>query len=123
ATEQSMIATLLSGYVVGGVFWFVAALLASTVVVTNFGLVGNVNRSDSIVAWSQVVDYFQFEHGHRGGYVLFYRDDSGTRHRMELALPLRHRACFQQLIHAKLDARFEFTMQQVYGKKAFEDGP
>lgn len=120
AAEHVLHATTLAGYLVGGAFWMVAALLSCTVNVTEYGLILNVNRVDQAVAWGQVVDYFEFEREKGHAYVFFYLDGSGVRRRLELTVPATLVDSFRDIVSAKLDARFEFSAQQLYGKKALE---
>ena len=120
AAEHVLHAMTLAGYLVGGVFWTVAALLSSTVNVTEYGLILNVNRVDQAVAWGQVVDYFELAQEKGRTYVFFYLDGSGVRRRLELTVPDALGDAFRELVAAKLDARFEFSAQQLYGNKALE---
>ena len=53
-------------------------------------------------------------------YAFFYLDPADVRRRLELTVPRSQRAAFQQIVREKLDARFELSAQQVYGKKALE---
>jgi hypothetical protein len=112
--------TLLLGYLVGGSFWLVSSILSSTVIVSDYGLIRNVNCADRAVSWGQVVDYFEFSGGKKRGYVFFYADGSGTRRRLALQVPQAHRRRVQAILSGKLDTRFEFSAQQVFGKKALE---
>ncbi|MDX1548549.1 MAG: hypothetical protein R3247_16250 [Rhodothermales bacterium] len=108
--------TLLAGYLIGGAFWFGAGWLAASVLVTEYGLVLQARCDDRAVAWEQIVDYFE-----AGPHVVFfYRDAAGRRRRIELPVPKRCRTAFRRLVREKLDARFERTAQQVYGKKTLE---
>jgi hypothetical protein len=108
------------GYLTGGVFWFTSSLVSTATLVTKQGVVCNVNMAGQAVAWGQVVDYFERPHGKHARFVFFYLDGHGTRRRLEITVPAAHREVFVQVIRAKLDARFEFSMQQAYGKKALE---
>jgi hypothetical protein len=119
-TDHALNAGLFLGYVVGGGFWFVAAWLSSTVIVSDYGLVLNSNCTDRAVAWGQIVDYFEFERASRRGYVFFFADGSGDRRRLELPVPIHLQKRFQKVVRSKVDARLEFSLQQVYGKQALE---
>jgi hypothetical protein len=111
---------MVAGYFVGGVFWFAASLLASSVLVTEQGLIYRANRAGHAVAWEQVVDYFKTTDTKTLCYVFFYLDTTDTRRRLAVRVPRSHYAPFAQIVAEKLDARFNLTAQQVYGKKALE---
>lgn len=117
---QALPWTMVVGYLVGGLFWFVASLLSTSVLVTEFGLIYHPNRSGHTVAWGQVVDYFDDETAVPARYVFFYLEPTDTRRRLELKVPRSQREAFRQIVREKLDARFELSAQQVYGKKALE---
>ncbi len=112
--------SIFAGYLLGGLFWFASALLSATVVVSDYGVLQNVNHAARAIAWGQVVDYFEYARGKQKGYVFFYVDGSGGRRRLELPVPALHRQRFDAIVAAKLDARFDFSMQQTYGKKTLE---
>ena len=109
-----------AGYLLGGAFWFVAAWLSTSVVITEHGIVRNINRTTETVAWGQVVDYFVCSEENQARYVFFFMDGKGHRGRFELFVPSAEQKRFQCVVGAKLDARFEFSMRQAYGKKALE---
>ncbi len=52
--------------------------------------------------------------------MFFYLDPTDVRRRLELTVPRSHRAAFQDVVREKLDARFDLSAHQVYGKKALE---
>ena len=111
--------SVLAGYVAGGIFWLAAGLLSTCVLVTAYGLVAHVGGGTRVVGWGQVMDYFNGSGGDAGRYVFFYLDD-GTRKRLELRVPDGSRGAFRELVREKLDARFEYTMQQLYGSEKLE---
>ncbi len=120
AMGQALAWTMVVGYLVGGVFWFAASLLSTSVLVTEFGLIYHPNRAGHAVAWGQVVDYFDDNTVLPARYVFFYLDPTDARRRLELKVPRSQRAAFQQIVREKLDVRFDLSVQQVYGKKALE---
>ncbi len=120
AMGQALAWTMVVGYLVGGVFWFAASLLSTSVLVTEFGLIYHPNRAGHAVAWGQVVDYFDNDTVLPARYVFFYLDPTDVRRRLELTVPRSQRVAFQQIVREKLDARFDLSAQQVYGKKALE---
>ena len=120
ALGQTFPLQLMAGYFIGGLFWFVASLLSTSVLVTEHGLIYHMNRSGRAVTWEQVIDYFETASARKQCYVFFYLDPSDTRRRLELKVPRSHRAAFRRLVAEKLDARFDLSAQQVYGRKALE---
>lgn len=114
--------SVLVGYPAGGAFWFVAAYLARSVLVTEYGLIHDVNRIGQAVAWSQIVDYFVVEADHKARYVFLYREPgSPRRHRLELTVPARRVEAFQRLVHQKLEARFTTTTHAQRNPKPHEE--
>lgn len=111
--------SVLAGYVAGGLFWLAAGLLSTCVLATAYGLVAHVRGTTRMVGWGQVVDYFSGPEEAAGRYVFFYLDD-GTRRRLELRVPESSREAFRSLVQEKLDARFEYSMKQVYGSEKLE---
>ncbi|MFQ5568206.1 MAG: hypothetical protein ACE5G0_00940 [Rhodothermales bacterium] len=111
---------LIVGYLLGGIFWFMAGLLSNAVLVTEYGLIRHPNRAEEAVAWGQVVDYFEVTKGRKHRYVFFYLDYADTRRRLELTVPRLQHEAFCRIVREKLDARFELSAQKVYGKKALE---
>lgn len=113
-------AALASGYLVGGIFWWGAAFLTRTVLISAYGIVGHVNRDERVLAWSQVTDYFVVRDGGHWRYTFFYRKD-GAQQRFMLRVPAAYREAFQQVVRNHVDARFEFEIQRRYGRKALEE--
>lgn len=111
--------SVLAGYVAGGLFWLAAGLLSTCVLATAHGIVAHVGGTTRVVAWGQIVDYFDASDEKVQRYVFFYLDD-GTRRRLELTVPDGSRDAFRCLVREKLDARFEYAMQQVYGSEKLE---
>ena len=108
------------GYLMGGSFWLIAMMLSSTLLVTEMGIVTNVNRAGQAVAWGQITDYFEIDSGKKTHCVFLYADENGRRRRLELHVPPRHHSRFRHIVRAKVDARMEFGVQQIFGKKALE---
>ena len=108
------------GYLLGGSFWFAAALLSTSIFVTEHGFIRNVSRAHEALTWAQVSDYFEVEQDEDRYYVFLVIDENNQRRRLELKVPLAQQVRFRQIVRAKLDARIEFGMQQTYGKKALE---
>jgi hypothetical protein len=64
----------LVGYPVGGLFWSLAAYLSRSVVVTEYGLVPDINRISRAVAWTQIEDYFTTSTARGPRFVFFYTE-------------------------------------------------
>ncbi len=108
------------GYLIGGAFWFVATMLSSMVLVTEIGIVTNVNKTGRAIAWGQITDYFEVDVRKTAHCVFLYAEEGGKRMRLDLRIPQSRYARFRQIIRSKVDARMEFGFQQAYGKKALE---
>lgn len=119
-TEQAIAPELFLGYLLGGVFWFMAGWFSAAVLITERGVLRDANRIEEAIAWEQIVDYFEVgdERTHR--FVFFYLDGADHRRRLELAVPPGRRPAFQHLVMRKLDTRYNLPVRQVYGKKALE---
>lgn len=120
ATGHAVPMVIFIGYLMGGVCWFSATLVSASTLVTEYGLLEQVNRADRAVAWSQVVDYFEMAQGNQQRFVFFYLDHTDTRRRLEISVPRFRYAPFAKIVREKIDARFHRSAQQVYGKKALE---
>jgi len=120
AAGQPTPSGVFAGYLVGGLFWFVAILLANALVVTEVGIIRTMKRPRRMLAWGQVVDYFEVPNGDYHHYVFLYEDEAGVRRRFELKVPASRRDRFHRIVRAKIDARMDFGVQQAYGKKALE---
>ena len=114
--------SVLIGYPAGGAFWFVAAYLARSVLVTEYGIIHDVNRISQAVAWSQVVDYFVVDAEGEVRYVFFYCEDGRQQwHRLELTVPSRRAEAFQHIVDGKLEARFAATAKAPPNPKPHEE--
>lgn len=114
--------SVLVGYPAGGAFWLVAAYLARTVFVTEYGIIHDVNRISQAVAWSQMADYFVVETERESRYVFFYREEgSSQRCRLEVTVPARHTEVFQQIVYQKLEARFAPSAHAPLDPKPHEE--
>ena len=60
---------IFGGYFLGGVFWFVAVAMSSTVVITDYGLIPEAGRTNEAVGWAQISDYFEVDEGKRTHYA------------------------------------------------------
>jgi len=111
---------VLIGYPAGGVFWWIATWLCRSVIVTEYGIIHDVTCISRAVSWSQITDYFVTTGDDGWTYVaLFYRDDDGTRQRLNVPVPKTHKAAFEKLISQKLDARFRCIMRETHDEEAF----
>ena len=114
------LSSLLAGYVVGGALWLTASLMMRSVIVTEQGLLLNVNRTSERVSWQAVVDYFERTETPGRHYVFFYRAPDATRQRLEVRVPASCAEAFQCIVSTQLDDRFNGAARQLYGKKALE---
>jgi len=112
--------TIYLGYLLGGVFWFVALMISSSSVVTDYGIIPEVGRAGEAVAWGQISDYFHVEEGRRTHFVFMYQDFMGVRRRLELAVPAIDVERFASILRSKLDTRIEDPIRQIAGSKALE---
>lgn len=114
--------SVLVGYPAGGAFWLVAAYMARSVVITEYGIIHDVNRISQAVAWGQIVDYFTVETRRGVRYVFFYTDDRRRqRYRLEVTIPNARAEDFQRIVEAKLSARFACSMKEAPDPKTFEE--
>ncbi len=120
-TGLEMQTVMLSGYLAGSLFWCVASWLSGSVLVSAYGLVGVGHRGRQSVAWSRVVDYACSEQEGRVRYLFFYLDEEGARPRFDLDVPPARREAFQEIVEAKVDDRFDFSMRRIYGSEALEE--
>jgi hypothetical protein len=110
-----------AGYLLGGVLWFCANGLASTVVVTDYGIIPEAGRSTEAVGWGQICDRFESGVGKHTHFVFIYEDMMGERRRLELAVPSMHADRFRALVSYRLDEGVEFHVPVPAGKKALEN--
>ncbi|SHK30674.1 hypothetical protein [Rhodothermus profundi] len=116
--EQPVPISRLSLYFAGGLCWLGAALVSEQVLVTDCGIIDGLNRADRYVGWGQILDYFPWQdlNGRTRGFAFLFVDARGRRRRLNLAVPPSRQPAFRQLLTHYLDARFELTVQQCYGK-------
>jgi len=114
--------SVMVGYPAGGAFWLVAAYLARSVVVTEYGIIHDVNRMSQAVAWGQIVDYFTVDTTRGVRYVFFYADERRRRrYRLEVMVPAARAEDFQRIVESKLSTRFSFTVKETPDPKTFEE--
>lgn len=98
----------LTGLMLCGMCWLSAVVLAHTVIVTEEGILPNLNHPERAVVWNDVVDYFE------GGaapwhYAFFHHDAIGRRVRQDVWVPRPLRRAFGHLVEEMLNQRFEVT--------------
>jgi hypothetical protein len=120
-TGQEVPASVVVGYPAGGLFWFVAAWLSRSLVVTEYGIIPDVGQIRRAVAWGQVVDYFRTSRNGVPHYVFFYLDDDGARQRLDLPVPASVDGEFQAIVSQKLDARFAFSTKQAFDEESLDE--
>jgi len=105
--------SVMLGYPAGGLFWFIATWLVRSVVVTEYGLIPNVDRLHQAVAWSQIVDYVSTTRSGQPHLVFLYRDDEGRQRRLDLTVPEAKVEAFRDLVRRKLDSRFRGAAERA----------
>lgn len=114
--------SVLVGYPAGGAFWFVAAYLARSVIITDYGIIHDVNRISQAIAWGQIVDYFTVDVKRGVRYVFFYvEDDRRVRYRLEMTVPAACAEAFQHTVESKLAARFTPSLKETPDRKTLEE--
>jgi hypothetical protein len=103
--------TLLLGYGIGGLAWFLAAWVSSVTIVSACGIVADIHRRDLCVAWGQVTDYFEFEKGRKRGFVFFYKEENGETRRLEMEVPRKLMPLLREHIDWRLSPRFEASSE------------
>jgi hypothetical protein len=111
---------LLSGYFLGGACWWLSSYLRLPVIVTERGIVPDLNRPQSAIAWEQVVDYFEQRQADRQRYVFLYADEEDRRRRFELDVPSCAAPSVRRLVTEMLDHRFDRRVHRVYGNEPLE---
>lgn len=109
-----------AGYLVGGVLWFVSALLASSSLVTDYGIIPELGRSGDAIAWGQIVDYFEVLDGKQFHFVFIYQDLLAERRRLEVTVPIVEVERFRMFLRSHLDSRMEIPEKHAVGRKALE---
>lgn len=115
-TNTSLSLPVWVGYPMGGFFWWLATWLARSVVVTEYGVIHDLSRISTAVAWGQVTDYFVTERDGTPHYAFFFRNDDG-RHRLDLPVPEAAADAFDAVVARKLDARFAYAEQEAYDEE------
>ncbi len=116
--EQPLPILRLSLYFAGGLCWLGAALVSEQVLITNCGIIDGLNRSAHYVGWGQILDYFPWQdpNGQMRGFSFLFVDRRNRRQRLNLVVPSARQPAFRRVLAHYLDARFEMTVQQCYGK-------
>jgi hypothetical protein len=113
--------TIFAGYFIGGMAWFVAVAMSSSVVITEYGMIPEAGRSSDAVGWSQVFDYFEVTEGKRIHFTFLYQDYLGERKRLDLFVPIQGADRFRSLVRTKLDVQMEHPVHRVTSRKALEN--
>ncbi|NNE71070.1 MAG: hypothetical protein HKN29_12005 [Rhodothermales bacterium] len=106
------------GYVMGGLMWFAATVIAGTVVVSRHGVVAGLGRRDKTLPWCQVTDHFEIEGARKSVTVFLYRSESNQTRRLEVSVPNAHRARFRRVVSERLEQRPPRTTERTPGKRA-----
>ncbi len=110
-----------AGYLLGGMLWYVAGVLTSTTIITDYGIIPEIGKMGDTVAWGQVSDYFEVVEGRKIILVFIYQDFLGVRRRLELRVPGSEADRFKSLVHSKLDTRIDFPTHQYVGRTELEN--
>lgn len=109
------------GYFAGGILWFVAVVMSSSVIVTEYGVIPEAGRSGEAVGWGQVFDYFEVEDQKHIHFAFMYQDFLGERRRLDMPVPIQHADRFRALVRAKLDVQIEGSVERVSRRTALEN--
>jgi len=116
-TGTSLGWTALLGYLTGGVFWYIGAVLQTSVVVTDWGLSRRRRGQSETLPWHEVTDYLANDQGRKTTYVFFRVDDRGKKQRFDLEVPRGCRVQFREAVESKLDARFNYYVRRPLGRR------
>ncbi|MGA7304621.1 MAG: hypothetical protein WBW88_07085 [Rhodothermales bacterium] len=109
-----------TAYVVGGLCWYLGALLSGATIVTDWGVSSKLGRRHVQLAWHEVTDYVVTRHRRRNRYVFFHVDTRGYKQRLDVFVPLGVCERFQSVVEFKLDNRFDRSIQRPMGQQALE---
>ncbi len=102
-----------AGYFVGGIAWFVAIAMSSSVVITEYGLIPQAGRTSDAVGWGQISDYFEVQDGKRIHFTFLYQDFVGQRKRLDLLIPEPVADRFRALVRSKLDVAMNYPPEHI----------
>lgn len=120
-TGQSVAPSAWIGYPAGGVFWLIATWLVRSVVVTEYGVIHDINRMHRAVAWAQIVDYVETTRRGRPHFVFFYRDDDQTQSRLDLPVPEGKSKAFGRLVTQKLASRLHLSPEHAFDEETLDE--
>ena len=105
-----------------GVFWFIAVWHARTVVVTEYGLIHDVQQISTAIPWGQIVDYTATPTDNGTHFIFFYQShrSNTSRQRLDLQVPADSVDVFQEIVARKLDDRFAFSVKEAYSNTPAE---
>ncbi len=108
------------GYLAGGLLWFAAMVMASGVVVTDYGIVPGTGRPGDAVAWSQINDWFEVRDARRTTFVFIYNQYDDRRRRLDLVVPRLHESRFRHVLAQKLGDETTPPLRTPAERKAME---
>lgn len=109
------------GYLLGGALWFTAVALATSTIITEYGIISEAGRTGDSVGWGQITDWFEVDEGRRSQFVFFYQDFSGERRRLQVPVPLLYADRFRGLVRTKLEASLDIPAPHMASRKALEN--
>ena len=104
------------GYPTIGGLWLVTLWSIQPTVVTEYGLVPDVQRMERAVPWGRIVDY-SISRGtdDSAHFIFFYRNGAkAPPARMDVHVPEAQCTLFMHIVQRKLDARFDVALQKAY---------
>lgn len=112
-TVASVDPSIFLGYFLGGMLWFVAVFLSSSVIVTEYGIIPEAGRSGEAIGWGQVFDWFEQDEDKRVHFTFLYQDIVGERRRLDLVVPDPQVDRFRRLVRSKLDSSTDIAEQRI----------
>lgn len=104
-----------AGYPAIGVCWWIALWSVQPTIVTEYGIVPDVQQMETAVPWGRVADY-TVVHRDDGGarFIFFYRDAEAASARIDVAVSAAQYEALARVVAQKLDARFLMAVQRAY---------
>lgn len=116
ATSNAVHPILALGYPTIGGLWFVTLWCIQPTVVTEYGLVPDVQRMERAVPWGRIVDY-SVSRGpdDSAHFIFFYRNGAkASPARMDVHVLATQHDALMHIVQRKLDARFAVAIQKAY---------
>ncbi len=108
------------GYLVGALFWGAASFFATSVLVTESGLIKNLASKRGSISWGQVEDYFVRNSAGGCKFTFVYRDDDNARRRFDIHVPRPYVEEFADTVDDILDRKFRVRRTQRQSHERLE---